>query len=189
MRVKLICILTIPLLLAAGCASGAEGRGNIADRIREHYAAIGTADYRVTLRTDFGDRVLDFTVDYAQKPVASRMKIIAPEPVEGIEAELGANGVTLQYDGTVLELGALPGTGLSPMESLPFIIGQWAHGYVTQTGSEVRAGRTLLMLSTRVTQGSATLDTATWFDGETLKPINAELSVDGLLTVSAFFEA
>lgn len=188
MRTKLMCVLMILAVLATGCTPGAADGGNVADRIREHYAALTEADYRATLRTDFGDRVLDFTVEYAQKPDGGHMKVTAPEIIAGIEANLAPNGVTLQYDGAVLELGALPGTGLSPMESLPFIIGQWAKGYVTQTGSEKRAGRTLLMLTTRVTQGSIPLDTATWFDEETLKPVNAELSVNGLLTVSAFFE-
>jgi len=184
MRTKFLWLLLV--MLAAGCSAGA---GGAADRIREHYAALGETAYRVTLRTDFGDRVLDFGVEYAHKPGGGgRMKVVSPEIIAGIEAEVGANGVSLRYDGLMLELGALPGTGLSPMESLPFIIGQWSGGYVTQTGAEKRAGRSLLTVMTRQTQGGTALEARTWFDGETLAPVTAELYVNGFLTVTALFE-
>lgn len=180
---KLLCVL-MTLLLGGGCASGAD---TAADRIREHYAGKTEGTYTVTLRTDFGDRVLDFMVEYAYTPVGGRMKVLSPEPVAGIEAELEPDGVTLRYDGTVLELGALPGTGLSPMESLPFIIAQWAGGYITQTGSETRTGQRLLTMTTLETQGETALEARTWFDRDTLEPLTAELLVNGALTVTAYF--
>ncbi len=185
MRVRLMCVLMILAVFVTGCSSAAEAS---ADRVREHYAEQTEAVYNVTLRTDFGDRVQDFSLEYVRKPDRGHMKVTAPEIIAGIEAELLGNGVTLHYDGTVLELGALPGTGLSPMESLPFIVSQWANGYITQSSIEQRGSRTLLRLTTRVTQGETTLDTTTWFDTGTLKPVNAELAVNGLLTVSVFFE-
>jgi hypothetical protein len=177
-------ILFVP---AAGC-SGRAGDGGAA-RIRERYSARGETVYSVTLRTDFGDRVIDFGVEYTHRPDGGgRIKVLTPELIAGIEAETGADGVSLTYDGLTLELGALPGTGLSPMESLPFIISQWSGGYVTQTGGEKRAGRSLLTVTTQRTQDGTVLEVRTWFDGETLEPVTAELYANGFLTVSAFFE-
>ena len=187
MRIQLICVLLIPAILAAGCSPG--GGDSAADRVRGHYAALVETAYNVTLRTDFGDRVLDFGVEYTHKTAGGgRIKVITPELIAGIEAEIGPDGVSLQYDGLMLEMGALPGTGFSPMESLPFIICQWSEGYVTQTGGEKRAGRSLLTVTTRRTQGETALEVRTWFDAETLAPVDAELYVNGFLTVTALFE-
>jgi hypothetical protein len=150
---------------------------------------LGETEYRVTLRTDFGDHVLDFAVEYTHKRGGGgRMKVVSPELIAGIEAEIGQDGVSLLYDGLMLELGALPGTGLSPMESLPFIISQWSGGYVTQTGSEKSAGRSLLTVMTRRTQAEAALEVRTRFDAETLAPVDAELFINGVLSVTALFE-
>jgi hypothetical protein len=187
MRLRFSSALMILAILTASCAPRSPAA--TAERIREHYAALGEAVYNVTLRTDFGDRVLDFGVEYTRKPDGGgRMRVVSPELIAGIEAGIGADGVTLTFDGVILELGALPGTGLSPMESLPFILSQWSGGYVTQTGSESRAGRALTTVTTRVTQEDAVLEVRTWFDTGTLAPVTAELSVDGFLTVTAIFE-
>lgn len=187
MRVRASILFLLLVLFTTGC-SARSGESD-ADKIREHYSELKEATYDVTLRTDFGDRVLDFSVEYQHKTGGGgRMKVISPELIAGIEAEIGANGISLIYDGMTLELGALPGTGLSPMESLPFIVNQWSGGYVTQTGSEKRAGRALITVTTRVTQGETVLEVTTWFEKETYKPVTAELLVDGFLTVSAFFE-
>jgi outer membrane lipoprotein-sorting protein len=184
MRINLISVLMI-LLLTASCGPGGADAG---ERVREHYAALGEVNYNVTLRTDFGDRVLDFGVEYVHKPGGGgRMKVLSPDLIAGIEAEIGADGVSLLYDGLMLELGALPGTGLSPMESLPFIVSQWSGGYVTQTGAEKRAGRPLITVTTRQTRDSSALEVRTWFDAGTMEPLNAELYVNGFLTVTAIF--
>ncbi|MCL2003407.1 MAG: hypothetical protein FWG72_05310 [Oscillospiraceae bacterium] len=187
MRVRFVLYGLTIALMAAGCSSRAGG--NAAELVREHYAALGETLYTVTLRTDFGDRVLDFGVEYTHRPGGGgRMRVVSPELIAGIEAETGPDGVTLLYDGLLLDLGALPGTGLSPMESLPFIIGQWSGGYVTQTGTERRAGRSLISITTRRTENSAALEVRTWFDAETLSPVTAELYANGFMTVNAIFE-
>jgi outer membrane lipoprotein-sorting protein len=174
------------VILAAGCSAG--GGSDTAARVKEHHAALENAVYHVTVRTDFGDRVLDFDVQYTHHKFGSgRMEIIAPEIIAGIGAEVTEGGTSLIYDGLSLDLGALPGTGLSPMESLPYMINQWSAGYVTQTGSEKRAGRQLVTLTTRRTEGGGVLETRTWFDADTLSPVVSELYVDGFMTVSMFF--
>jgi outer membrane lipoprotein-sorting protein len=185
MRIRFLLIFIAAAALLAGCSGGGQDSSG---RVREHYAVLEEAVYNVTLRTDFGDRVLDFGVEYTHRQDGSgRIKVISPELIAGIEAEISSGGAELVYDGMTLNLGALPGTGLSPMESLPYIINQWAGGYVTQTGSEKRAGRSLISVTTRRTEGSEVLETRTWFDADTLAPVTSELYVNGFMTVSAFF--
>jgi len=178
-------ILIILALLLTACSGSAAGD---ADAIRDHYAAVTEADYRVTLRTDFGDRVIDFTVQYHQNADGGVMEILAPELIAGIKAELNPDGVTVRYDGLSLGFPSLPGTGLSPMESLPFILRQWRDGYVVSAGKEVRAGRELVHITHRTTREGATLETVTLFDQSTFQPITAELFVNGFCTVTALFE-
>jgi outer membrane lipoprotein-sorting protein len=181
MRTRLLLLIFI---FTAGCSAADPHI-----KIREHYAALEEAVYNVTLRTDFGDRVLDFGVEYTHRQDGSgRMKVLSPEPIAGIEAEVSDGGAELIYEGLTLDFGALPGTGLSPMESLPYILNQWSGGYVTQTGSEKRAGRTLVCITTRRTEIGGVLETRTWFDAETLAPVTAELYVDGFMTVTFLFD-
>ncbi|MCL1806395.1 MAG: hypothetical protein FWG31_01705 [Oscillospiraceae bacterium] len=187
MRIRVLCLLMTLTILAAGCGSG--GGQEIAEQIRERYAAPVEAVYTVTLRTDFGDRVLDFGVEYTHRPDGGgRMKVLSPGLIAGIEAEIGAGGASLTYGGMILEMGPLPGTGFSPMESLPFILNQWKSGYITQTGKEKRAGRSLAAVTTRLTQGDTIIEVRSWFDTDTLNPVNAELYVNGFMTVNAMFE-
>jgi outer membrane lipoprotein-sorting protein len=182
---RLLLVLITVSVLAAGCSAGGS---DTAERVRGHYSALEEAVYNVTLRTDFGDRVLDFGVEYTHRSGGSgRMTVLSPEAIAGITAEISGGGAALVYDDLTLNLGTLPGTGLSPMESLPYIINQWSGGYVTQTGSERRAGRSLVTLTTRRTEGGSVLEARTWFDAGTLAPVTAELYVDGFMTVSAFF--
>ena len=187
MRGICIFLALILMIFAPGC--GPKRNESDAARVREHYTSSSETVYNnVTLRTDFGDRVMDFTVNYTRRPDGSgHMSVIAPELISGIEAELDRDGATLKYDGLALEMGRLPGTGLSPLESLPFIVSQWDGGYVTQTARERRAGREFLTLITSHAAGAASLEVITMFDRDTLAPETAELYVNGYLTVTAFF--
>ena len=185
MRKILPCLL-ITLLLLGGCSKELEP--DKAQSVAEHYEALDEITVQAVLRTDYGDRVIDFSVEYThRKDESGSMTVLSPEDIAGIRADILPGCATLEYDGLALELGPLPGTGLSPMESLPFMIGQWSGGYAVDSGVERMGTRELVCVRYRQTSGGSVLEQTVLFEPGTLLPVRSELYIDGALVVTCTF--
>ncbi len=182
---KLAPVLMILLLL---CSCARESKSG-ADAIRDHYRALESASYAVTQRTDFGDRVMDFKLIYKYSASSGdAFELLEPEALRGIKATLGGEGAKIEFEGMLLELGKLPGTGLSPLEALPFMVGQWREGYVTSEGKEKLDDIPCKRLTYKTAQGGVSVEHHAWFRESDCSPARAELFFDGTLTVSCEFE-
>lgn len=185
-RTALVALITALFLLLCACSS--RQSIDYAELVSARYSDSAKLSLTATLRTDFGDRVIDFTVNYTKNPDGSgNMRVISPELIAGIEAAIADDGVTLTYDTVALELGALPGTGLSPMETLPFMLRQWARGYVTQTGLDELAGKEVVRIVYTTDENGKALTVDALFDTETLAPVRSELYIDGTQVVLCTF--
>lgn len=185
MRIRLLCLLLCLLLACAGCA--ARNGAPRTDRIQEYYAGLPGFTVDARLRTDFGDRIIDFSVRYTCRAEGEgELEVLAPEMIRGIRAKVSPGDVTLLYDGLVLELGALPGTGLSPMESLPLMAREWSRGYLVTQSQGKQEG--LVTRDYRGARDGAAYEVTTVFDAGTMAPVNAELYIGGVCVVTAAFE-
>lgn len=173
---KLYPVLMILLLLLAlgACKEKTERR---ADGILAYYTALERYSWSGTLRVDYGDRVLDFGLNSAVSGGTTQMEVTSPDMLRGVKARLGADTATLEYDGMILETGKLPGTGLSPLEIIPFIQKQWAGGYVVHESRETVWGKECA----RLTFTLGNLEMAAWF-GPDNEPVLCELMADGVMT-------
>ena len=182
---KLAPVLMIFLLLCA-CSKHSKDE---ADALRGHYRNLESAEYTVTQRTDFGDRVMDFQFTYFHSPAdGDTIELLAPEAIKGIRAVLKGEGAQVEFEGMVLELGKLPGTGLSPLEVMPFMMSQWRSGHVTSEGSEKLNGVSCRRLNFKTIQGEVSVEHSAWFDQETYAPVRAELFFDTALVAACEFE-
>lgn len=182
-------ILMIILLLCACSGTDGEESGPASEALKEYYQTLESAQYTVTQQTDFGDRVMDFRFTYSfSREGDDTLEVLAPEAISGIRASLAGEGARIEFEGLVLDLGKLPGTGLSPLEVLPFLIDQWRNGYVSSEGREELGGRACLRVAYKTTQSGVAVEHHAWFDEETHTPVRAELFFDGAQVVACTFE-
>ena len=177
---KLIAVfLTLALLTACG--------GTVGDRDREAFLAIRTAllareslTLRADLRADYGDRVYDYVLSYAGSGEGGTLRIEEPLELEGIEAVLGDKGVTLRYDGFMLDTGAILGE-LSPLEAFPLLIRCWRSGFVTDCWRETWNGEACLTAQFDLTEAGAAEERlcVSRFRLSDGAPLEAELLADG----------
>lgn len=179
---KKLAYLFLGLIMLSGCA-----RGQL-EVLSEEIKTLYTENEKLTMtamvRTDYGDRVIDFEVDCSRsEPNKMSMEVVSPDIIKGVTATTGESGVGLEYDGMILELGALPQTGLSPLETLPYMTKQWSDGYQTSAGLETISGTQCVRLTYKNNLSGVSVEQHVWFDKTTLKPVISELYSDGVMTV------
>ncbi len=182
---KKLALALMLLILLTACG---QKEGESSEDIRDYYRSLEHIEMTVTQRTDFGDRVLDFEVLYKwQKDGACTIETLSPQAIRGLTATLRDDGATLAFDQTIVELGALPGTGLSPLEALPLMIGQWSDGYVSSSGREKLAEQPCLRYTYKTTWNETALEQTVWFAQDSRAPVLAELAADGQVIVRCTF--
>ncbi len=172
-------------ILLSSCKSAGHKGQELALDIRAGLLQAEKLELTTTVRADYGDRVYDFTFKYAGNAEKGRIEITAPESIAGLQAEVSVSGGTLQYDGAVLDLGAVTKEGLSPAEALPVLISQWQSGYISGCNFEKLDDINTLAVTTDITQ---TVCQRTWFDAKTHLPVRSELSDNGKMVIACAFE-
>jgi hypothetical protein len=139
---------------------------------------------------DYGDRRFDFLLRYEGSGDQGTLTVLEPELIEGIRAEL-CEGETLrlQYDGALLDTGALFGAAASPIQALPLTVLALREGFVTETWRETLEGERLVVAAIDATPSGDDEKTicTVWFSPEALALRRAEISVDGYTVLTMEF--
>ena len=108
--------------------------------------------------------------------------------LEGVEAEIGEEGVTLRYDGFLLDTGAVLGN-LSPLEAFPLLIRCWQSGCVTACWRDNWDGEACLAAEFDLTEAGEgeTRLCRSYFRAADGLPLGAELLADGYTVLSCRF--
>jgi hypothetical protein len=171
-------------LLLASCSAQSKGQ-ELALDIRASLIKAEKLELTTSVKADYGDRVYNFSYKYAGNADKGEIEITAPASIAGLKAEVSVSGGTLQYDGTVLDTGAVTKDGLSPAEAIPVLISQWQSGYISGCNYEKLGDQSTLAVTTDITE---TVSQRTWFDVKTRLPVRAELSENGKMVVACEFE-
>jgi len=171
-----VLVLGIFCLLLVSCRTGG---GDDSPKLHDFYRELSAADMLVQIRADFGDRTAEYRVRYSLSLDEERVTIVEPVELAEISVLVLEGGTRLEFDGLVLETGALPGTGLSPLEAIPFTVRTWRDGHITAQGEETLDGVRVVRAVHTSTYDGQSLQVVTWFDTETLHPLRSETYVDG----------
>ena len=163
---KKIWIVLLCLLLS-GCGKARQGAS-----LQEQYAAVTQAELAAEITCHLPDETRQYqvTCDYDAEN-GSNIVITAPAELEGVQAAVSGDDLTLTYDDLTLSAGTTE--VISPANCLPWLLRAAASGYVLEEGRETLGGRDCLRLA---------FDT--WFDRETLLPVYSEFSLNGQLRLS-----
>ena len=91
----------------------------------------------------------------------------------------------MEYDGAVLDTGAVTEDGLSPAEALPVLISQWQTGYISGCNFEKLGDSETLAVTTDITE---TVRQRSWFDAKSRLPVRSELTDGGKTVITCEFE-
>jgi hypothetical protein len=173
------------LMLLSSCKNTGQKGQELALEIRAALIKAEKLELSTAVRADYGDRVYDFSFTYSGNADKGQIKITAPESIAGLKAEVSVSGGTLEYDGAVLDMGAVTKEGLSPADALPVLISQWQSGYISGCNYEKLGDADTLAMTTDITE---TVRQRTWFDVKTHLPIRSELSDCGKMVIACEFE-
>jgi outer membrane lipoprotein-sorting protein len=184
-QVTSLALMITLLFLLSSCRVADRRASQLASEIRTDYIKAQKLELTTDVKADYGDRVYDFTFKYTGDAEKGEILITAPESIAGLKATVSVKGGTLEYDGAVLDTGALTSDGLSPAEAIPLLLSQWQSGYITNTGFEKLGDTDTLSVTTDV---SETITQRTWFDAKSRLPVRAELSDTGRMVLSCVFK-
>lgn len=176
-RKPIILIAICILLSLCGCSDTSE------DSALSFFDAVSEAEsiaFEVKLRAEYSDKTAEFELAYAENNDGVSVTVIKPESIAGISAKLSDDNVSLNYDGAILNMGALSDNGLCPMSALPITVMAMKNAYLDSAWSE--GDMTVLRLIPSDDR-AITL----WLDSE-LTPCNAEISCDGSTVVFIEFD-
>lgn len=189
MRKIMSCVLMMTLLLAGcGGGSGEERPENLAALIRGEYLSLTGWTASLDVNVDYGERVYDFVLDASWKKEGETvLTVVEPELIAGITARIGPEGAYLEYDGASLSTGALSGEGMTPLEAVPFLMGQLLEGYMARCSYETEGERRLLKVFCRDPDGQEGTgsECSLYFDPDSHDLVRAELAYDGAVVLSA----
>ena len=121
-------ILTLP-----GC--GREERAGRLAALQEKYAAAAGYTASVLLRLVREQEEVRYTLRVDGDESGAKVTVLAPELLAGVTAQLGADALTLSYDGLVLDAGGAV-AGLCAANCLPLTLRAVAEGYALEENEE-----------------------------------------------------
>ena len=174
--------VSFSLLIGLTACSGAEREDRMA-LIRQSFSEAAAVSFAAELRADYGDRVMDFGIDFTGVPDDGVITVTSPEIIAGAQVKLGDGGTSLSYSGAEVYTGEILPDGLSPVDAVPVMVSAWGGGLVTETVKERWGDTDCLAVIYRVDDD---VNLRTWFDGEGL-PLHAEFTFDGYTVITADF--
>lgn len=177
--------MTALLLLLLFTACGAQGT---TPKLHDYYSGLQAAQMDVRVRADFGDRTADYLLRYTLSTDTETVTVLEPTELANVSVTLTENGSQLHFDDLILETGALPGTGLSPLEAVPFAVRCWRNGYVTSQGQDTAYGLPCTRAVYTATHNGKALKLLVWFNADTLQPIRSETYADDTCVLTCTYE-
>ena len=184
-RLVFFCIF---LLLLGGCGGRSHSEKAAFLKLRSMWLEKGSVTLRSEVRADYGERVYDFTLRYEGGGESGVLSVEKPLELEGVEAELSEKGVTLRYDGVLLDTGAILGN-LSPLEAFPLLVRTWQSGFVTDCWRESWNGEACLTARFDLTEAGEAEERlcVSRFRPKDGTPLSAEFLADGRTVLSCEF--
>jgi len=164
------------MLLLTACGGG--GEKDVAASLQQQYAAVSAATLEADVTCHYEGEERTYTLLCAYTPEKSNITVLSPENLAGISATLEGETLTLSYDDISLDAGSYSAASISPVAALPKLMAAAATGYLTEQSEETVSDRPCLRLAFDLSEDEETLYT-TWFDQETLLPLQSEISADG----------
>ena len=180
MRRWLCAVLTMPLLLLAGCGKTTKEEQTALD-LRTALQSADSCRFEAIGHADCNGRLYDFTLAYEKTPEEETVTVLEPEEIAKIRANVSPDGTELQFKNLILELG-LGEQAISTPLLLPHLLYACMQGaYIADTACTPEGA----MVRYYSGYGEDHLELQVLVDRASLTPCSCELFVDGAVILSA----
>ena len=184
---KRICALMIFLTcFLTACAGGKNEPEELLQQVRGHYLELSACGGHAEVTADYGQRVYTYGIDFTwAREGETRLVLTAPENVAGAVAHIEAGETALEFDGVMLETGALDNAGLTPIDVLPTLLTYAREGFVSACVLEGEEGQKRLRMTCSDPEKSPGqgVEADLWFDAAAFTLLRGEMSVDGVTVI------
>ena len=181
MRQKVAAVLMMMTLLLSSCAAG---KNNLQDALtfREKLLESGSCCFTAKITAEVQERGYVFLLESACREETASVRVLAPESIADISAQITSMDATISFDGVGLTFGTMDDVMTSPLY-LPWLLHAcWRDAYIDCVGEDGEYCRVTYRYGT----GEEELILETWFSE--LTPIRAEVYRKERLLLSAKLE-
>ena len=169
-QAKLLALM-ITLTILCGCSKSAKC-GEQFSTWRQN--CISTANHEIKAEVSASDKekVCEYTLLYSSSLDGETVKVLAPELIAQIGAEIKEGETRLTYDGTVLDTGSALTGNLSPLMALPTFMSVIKDGHAENSWNEENDGTKMLVTELEIPDG---MIMTLWQNSSDFSPVYAEL--------------
>lgn len=182
MKSKIICLGVLLAILLSSCGSAGNEAEELFQKIRGHYLEAVTVAGHGEITADYGQRVYAYEVDFTwSKNGETILLITEPENIAGAVAHISAGESALEFEGTMLETGAINSDGLTPIDCIPTLLRYAQEGFVIACGLETIENITYLHITCTdpISTMEENIQADLWFATDNYQLCNGEISVGG----------
>lgn len=186
MRKRICVLMMLVACLLTACGGGGGEPEELLQQVRGRYLEISACGGHGELTADYGRRVYTYGIDFTwEKEGETRLVLTAPENVAGAVAHISAGETAFEFDGVMMETGALDSAGLSPIDALPALLAYAREGFVSSCVLEREEGQKRLhvVCSDPEKSPGQGLEANLWFDEASFGLLRGEVSVDGVTVI------
>ena len=179
-RTIILFALMINLLLFSGCGESAAAEEKFF-QFRETLSRseeIGLSG-TVSASTDAGFE--EYALSCSCSGSEYIVDIISPVQLAGVRAHISGKNLALEYDGVILDSGALTSSGITPVSSLPAVLDGLQSGYLERCWMEKEDDARYLTVQIAIGDTSKLV---VWFDWDGMQPSAAEIYESDIMTAS-----
>jgi len=177
-QAKLLALM-ISLIIICGCSKS--------EKYEEQFTTwrngcISTANHEIKAEVSATDKdkVCDYTILYNSSLDGETVKVLAPELITQIGAEIKEGETRLTYDGAVLDTGSALTGRLSPLMALPTFMSVIKDGHAGNSWNEESNGTEMLVTELEMPDG---MIMTLWQNSGDFTPVHAELRSDNTVEV------
>ena len=176
-------LAAVMLFTLASCG-GKNSAADLAQSVREQYENAESITTTADLRADYGENIYDFTVTYTGGSENGTLSILAPDTIAGSSVKIENGDVSAQLDSASVYMGDLDSIGKSPACVIAAIIRAWREGYMEDMCFENGSGGKVLAVTYETSNDTKVIS---YFDADSLVPLNAEILYDGAAVIFCTF--
>ncbi len=185
---KKIFSLSFVLIILSACSAS-----NLSQRFLDIRAGYIASDVTLLAKiaADYGDRCSEFELSYTGDGKSGEISVLSPTEIQGVSARIDDKKmVTLQCGDILIDTGIIYGTNVTPVGVLPLIVNALREGYVTSIYTEKIDSDEYMVVEIDETPvgDSKKIIYTLWFAEEDDSLQKAEISADGFVSVTAWFE-
>ena len=127
MKKRLVLLFSLMSLCLSACGNNKaqESFESFCEKLR----GSDTLSFDASLRSEYDDKTVEFSVRYASDAEGCSVTVTKPELISGISAHIEKGGSELRFDDMILDTGKLTDFGLTPMSALPMLIDGVKEGF------------------------------------------------------------